>query len=321
MRRGEITGEMFNLSKEDVGMPIRSAIAPKKEERKNVSNMDDIINVDQMEQETPSGDFNYFDPSLTSYSHEINARKPNRIAKQDLRSLNDRMLDFRVQNISSYNTEYLNNISFSVFNSIAKDSYTNFCVFPISIMSSFIGHDPNIQKILSVVNTKEIFHEVKNHPSGQAILSRSAIMMNVDQKDAEKSLLYYDDNDVDVVEFPMKDHNFDLGFMTSKTESEINLTNKNFISYVSNLRTRKANVYCPAFAVSNKLHLNKTLSSLGYLPNGHLKYFQTVCLELCNNLLVKANKNYNSVDLSENFIFYIRHVPNNIVLFIGRYNF
>lgn len=44
MKRGEITGHLYGTTNADVGMPMRSLVSPKKDQRKNISVMDDITN-------------------------------------------------------------------------------------------------------------------------------------------------------------------------------------------------------------------------------------------------------------------------------------
>lgn len=328
MRRGEITGQIFDVSKTDVGMPFRSMITAKRGERKNRSTMDDIINVDVVEQSTTrEPNFEYFDPSMTSYSKETceDSNPINVISNYKnpmmMRPIKDRFTDGDIQNIAAYNTDYINTLSLGIYNDIAKNTYVNFCVFPIGILATLIANDPNIKKVLSIINTTEIFHQIRSDSSQNQIVSRTSVITDISSQSVTNTFLCYEDNDNNIIEFPLQNKNFAIGFLCNKHGENMILTNKIFSVYVSNLKHTKMNIYCPSFSISNKLKLNKTLSSLGYTPNNNFSYVQTLLLKLNNNIFVKTAHNQQPVDLSELFMFYIRYIPNNIILYLGRHGF
>lgn len=360
MRRGEITGHFFDMTKEDVGMPFRSMTESKRAERKNRSVMDELVN-DNMEQEVMN--FEYFDPSTTPYAHDA-GYQPTRYAEKDPRlaldvectqtmrrpyvpmsftdTANSRIdfdsemrnpkikprmsnrnltaneFDRNLQNISSYNSEYINNIALNIFQEIAKQTYINFCTFPLGILSTFIENDQNIKKIMSVVNTKEIFHEIRIHGAQNAIISRSSVILNLNSSVIARTFSHYEDNENHMVEIPMNNANFALGFICNKNGRDILLTQKLFTGYTMNLKKSNRNVYCPAFKITNRLNMTNILASMGYVRN-NANYMQTIYLESPNNIFIKKSSVGDPIDMSDNFIFYIRYVPNNIILFLGRH--
>lgn len=355
MRRGEITGHFFDITKEDVGMPFRSVTVSKKSERKNISVMDDILDADtQQESTTP---FEYYDPSSTSFARDataqisvnrdtidprleldrerikynptrggINGRRINEI-DMDTNMRNpklrqrqtDRFSDGSLQNISSYNTDYINNISFNIYNEIARKTCVNFCTFPIGIMATFVENDQNIKKIMTIINTNEMFHQLKIHHVERMISSRASIILNIQPSKITSVFSHYEDNENHIVEIPMNDPSFAVGFLCNKNGNDICFTQKLFSEYVMNLKRSNVNVYCPAFKITNKLGLNRILSTMGYINNNDVTYTQTIYFESQNNIYIKKTSIREPIDLSDNFIFYIRYVPNNIVLFIGRH--
>jgi hypothetical protein len=332
MRRGEITGQILNVTKADIGMPMRSMTnMAKKEERKQRTNMDDVINVDTNNPQQIDHNFKYFDPSTTQFSNEtgsdnilgdISSPPTHQQLNQHLSSLIvDRFSDGDIQNIAQFNTEYINSMSINIFNSIAKNTYVNFCVFPIGVLATIIANDPNINQVMSFINTSEIFHQIKIVDNQNKINSRSSVIMNMTSKYSTNNFLHYEDNENSIVELSFINSKFSIGFICSKHDNNVLLSNKLFSVYVSNLKHTKTNVYCPSFGVSNNLNLTKILSSSGYLPNNNAKYTQTIFLKLMNNILIKTSNMQSHIDLSDSFLFYIRYVPNNIILYLGRYGF
>jgi hypothetical protein len=65
--------------------------------------------------------------------------------------------------------------------------------------------------------------------------------------------------------------------------------------------------------------MNNTLTEMGYInPNKtNFSYIQNVCIISQNDIYLNDTM-HPIFDLSMNFIFYIRYVPNNVILFIGQ---
>ena len=348
MRRGEITGQFFNTSNEDFGMPFRSTYLTKKNERRNISTMDDIFN----DKQESTKSFDYYDPSMTTYACGTSENSMNKKPIDDPRLLMDiehvqnkthnnmnryvnidtyirtpklrqptnidRFTDGSLQNINTSNTDYINTMSFNIFNEIADKTYVNFCVFPIGIMSSLVENDPNIKKIISLINTNEIFYQLKINNMEKTIISRTSIIPHINTSDVTNTFTHYKDNDNHIIEIPMADMKFAVGFVSNKHGNNVQINQKLFYEYVLNLKHSKTNVYCPSFKITNKLGLNNTLSKLGYINNNNVIYSQTILFNFQNNLYIKKSSVTEQVDLTNNFIFYVRFVPNNILLYIGR---
>jgi hypothetical protein len=331
MHRGEITGQFYDVPKIDIGMPFRSNTLTKKNDRKNISPMDDLLLPENNDK--PCKTFEYYDPSVTEYAKDATIqpqitfdsrlefdrtfRTTNGANGNTTKSVN------HIQNISTYNTEYINNISINIYNKMCEMTPTNFCIFPLGIMSSLIENDPNIKKILSIINTNEIYHQLKILYNERTFLSRASIILAFNTEKINNTFSHYEDNENNLIEIPMNNPNFAIGFLRNKFNNNINLTLKLFMEYVLNLKHSNINVYCPSFQITNKLKLNNVLNSLKYIhPNSHdkISYFQIIHLAFQNSIYIKKSTICKPVDLSENFIFYIRYVPNNIILFIGQYN-
>lgn len=356
MRRGEITGNFFDITKADIGMPFRSVTVSKKNERRNISVMDDVLDPDIQQESSTS--FEYYDPSSTSFARDATAQisvsrdtidprlefdrerinyNQSKKSGMDGRRINDidmdtnmrnpklrqrqtdRFSDGSLQNISSYNTDYINNISFNIYNEIARKTCVNFCTFPIGIMATLVENDQNIKKIMSIINTNEIFHQLRIQHANQIITSRASIILNIQPSKVTSVFSHYEDNENHIVEIPMNNPSFAVGFLCNKNGNEICFTQKLFSEYVMNLKRSSVNVYCPSFKITNKLGLNHILSSMGYINNNDIAYAQTIYFESQNNIYIRKTSIRDPVDLSDNFIFYIRYIPNNIVLFIGRH--
>jgi hypothetical protein len=121
---------------------------------------------------------------------------------------------------------------------------------------------------------------------------------------------------------------FNIGFIQDKHNNNVILSSRILSVYVANLKHTKINIYKPSFTVSNNLNLTQILTSLGYLQNDSIhhknntsKYTQIIHFNLVNNIFVKTSNVQQILDLSERFLFYIRYIPNNIILYIGRYGF
>lgn len=335
MRRGEITGTFFDVTKEDMGMPIRSITVLKRNERKNISPMDNIVSVEDRNMDGTTTheqfSFDYFDPSTTHYSgdttvetkgkQKMNFDDPRLDFDVNHRSMpstrNERSID-TIQNISSLNIDFINTLSCKIFDNIANNTCVNFCVFPIGIMATLIENDQNIKKILSIINTSEIFHQIKTDPKNRTIFSRMSMIISLQTSKLINSFGYYDDNENHVVDFPLNDPNFAIGFISNKKGNTPNISHKIFTGYTMNLKHAKVNIYCPAFKISNRLNLNNTLKEMEYISNNSTNYLQTVYLESKNNIYIKSTTMQETFDLSENFIFYVRYIPNNVILFLGR---
>lgn len=303
MKRGEITGHFFNTARSEVGMPLRPQSTTRREERKAITKFDD--DMEQADSSLASFDpFNIPNEHLIERKHKTNPTQ-------------DRFVPSGLKNISYYDTDYINTLSFNIYNELIKNTISNFCIFPVGILSSFIK-DPTIDQILSTITTQEIFFQTQLQH--KIVNSRSAVSINVPQKLIINKFTYYEDNENQIVEYPLNDEKFAIGFICNKNDNEIELTDKLYTGYMSNLKRTKINIYCPPFVIKNKINLNETLLSLDYIASDNIRYLQTIYLNSHQNIFIKTTTSQNQIDVSNNFVFYIRYVPNNVILFIGRCN-
>jgi len=315
MNRGELTGQLFGLTKLDVGMPFRSEHVSKRNERKNYSSLDDDVNINQLrDNPEPENDvkFHYFDPSMSSIGQsEFQPLTTGREAK--FNEIDER----GIQNINSVNSDYINAIAFNIYNGFSKLTSNDFCVFPIGIMRSLIEKDASINKILAQINNTEMFHQIRGGQN--SIISRTSSIISIDTSYIKNKINYYEDNDNMVIEFPMNNTNFAFGIICDRDKGSINLNSKLFSSYMMNIKKTHVNVYIPQFKISNKLNATGILKSLGYIREGQTQYIQSLHFELPNNIYIKNTLGRPLINLENNFIYYIRYVPNNVILFIGRH--
>lgn len=346
MNRGELTGEIFGTSKVALGMPVRSQFISKRQERKNLSVLDDTIDINMTRGsqtlDTPAS-FHYFDPAMQSHSisefdtgtqsltqqRDIDQMPPPQAswavrsptltstpASTDSMQFNE-LQEGQLQNIHSINADYINNMAFDIYNEFCKSTNHDFCVFPIGIMRNLIERDLSINKIMSIVNNTEMFHQTR--VSGNKIISRATAQLSLDAQTIKNKLSYYEDNDNMVVEFPMNNPSFAFGIICDRDKGLINLSSRLFSSYMMNLRKQNINVFVPAFKMPNTLNATGILRNLGHVRSDRIHYLQTLYFEFQNAVYIKNSMGRPVINLSEHIIYYIRYVPNNVLLFIGRH--
>jgi hypothetical protein len=181
MNRGEITGQFLRIDKSEIGLPMRSTSMTKKEERKNVSVFDNMTKQNDKAYDDNERTFDYFDPYTTSYATDATIQPLHtRIDKHQIRSMikpmNESMND-SVQNISSYNSEYLNKFTLNVFYNARQTFQQSFCILPIGIMSLLAGNDLNIKKIIRQLNNSEMFYQ--NKVLGNNLISRTSVITKI----------------------------------------------------------------------------------------------------------------------------------------------
>jgi hypothetical protein len=331
MNRGELTGEMFGTQKVAIGMPVRSQFTSKRQERKNLSVLDDTIDINltrgSQTSDTPAS-FHYFDPAMTSQSisefdngpqsltqhRDIDQMPPPAIANSI--QFNE-LQEGQLQNIHSINADYINTMAFDIYNEFCKSTNHDFCVFPIGIMRNLIERDMSINKIMSIINNSEMFHQTR--VNGNKIVSRATAQLSLDTQTVKNKLGYYEDNDNMVVEFPMNNSSFAFGIICDRDKGLINLSSKLFSSYMMNLRKQNINVFVPAFKMPNTLNATRVLKNLGHIRSDRVHYLQTLFFEFQNAVYIKNSMGRPIINLSEHIIYYIRYVPNNVLLFIGRH--
>lgn len=309
MSLGELTGEFFNMTEIDRGMPFRSTYVMRDDKRKNYSVIDnELNNVTDIEEV----DFQYFDPTLTNFGTS------NIVGHGVARSRHMNMNDSGRNQMTFMNTDYMNNIFFNIFTNIQEKTKLDFCIFPIGILKTLVANDPTIDSILQMSNTKEIFHQIKTQKNN--IISRASAIISTPYEYVKNKLTYYENNDNCCIEFPMSNDKFSFGIICNKNKDDIILTKKVYNEYILNLHRANINVFCPAFKAGNKLNLNKIVNELGFVnrKNSAYNYYQNVLFELNTDIYLKTSAHNPIIDLTENIIYYVRFVPSNILLFIGK---
>jgi hypothetical protein len=320
MKRGEITGQLLHIDKSDIGLPMRSMTTMKKNERKHISILDDRELSEKMQYDDKNCSFEYYDPSITSYAKDATSQPLNVTHKMDDRMETeiprysiDRTFDRDIQNIGLNNIDYINSFTFMMFNSIRNVMRKDFCVLPVGILSLLAGNDSNIKQILSQLNNSNMYYQ--NKIVGNNYLSRVSIKIQM----SRSSYMIYENANYVLVEFPIENTNFHIGFIIANNEEFSFPSQKMFMESILNLKKNKANIYCPAFKIINKLNVNNILRKIKYIQSDNIIYSQNIYFETQNNIYIKQSQMFSSLDLSENFIFYIRFVPNNIILHIGQH--
>lgn len=336
MNRGELTGELFGITKLDVGMPMRSQYTTKKLERSNPSILDDTIDINfarNSEQSAEPVSFRYYDPYASQGGSQFQPVNQSQYSQRQIQPRirvehNDRLRDdekmrhnesceCQIQNIDNVNSEYINSIAFDIYNEFCKATNHDFCVFPIGIMRNLIERDMSLNKILTQLNNSEIFHQSKS--SVNSLISRVSSVVALDSQQIKNKIMYYEDHDNMVVELPMQNPNLAFGIICNQNKENINLNSKLFSSYMMNLRKTNINIFIPAFEMPNNLDVTSILQNLGHLRQGHIKYVQTLYFKFQNAVYIKNTIGRPLIDLSDKIVYYVRHVPNNVVLFTGRH--
>lgn len=333
MKRGEITGHLYDVHKSDIGMPMRSEAILKRNDRKNISHIDNMIDITNPEYQNrnQTQTFDYFDPYMSSYASEAIQQPRQDVSKQLLsdrlhidaslhkkNNMDSDMPDIRrsneIHNISFGDTEYLNEITINMFNFYSNNTINSFCIFPIGVMATLINNDVNINKILSELNKCPIYYTARYYPDKRMICSRT----NATFEHISDDFLCYQNNDIILIEFQTGIENFSIGFIKHKNDDHIELSSKTFYEYISNLKRVGINIYRPSFVISNTLNITKMLKYLQYIKNSDKSYSQIDIFGVKNDTFIRKTNSVSNVDLSENFLFYIRYKPNNIILHIGR---
>lgn len=317
MHCGEITGQLYGATPTEIGMPIRSSVNTKREERKNRTIFDNNINDDA----TPLKNFGYFDPMQTQFGENMTEQQPfdNTISVKNtpLTQFRDnRFNDGSIMNISTTTIETINNFSSYIFDEISKKTCISFCVFPLGILGMIVENDPNIKKLLAMTKTNEIFHDIKLYPN--SINSRATVIPIFDKKNITNKFGVYEDINTYAIELPLSDDKFAMGFIWDKHDNEISFTYKLLQGYIANMKHQNTNLICGPFHITNKLKLNSSLRNLGYKINRNVQYLQTIVVNDKKNAYVKASNVNPPIIVPDHCIFYVRNVPNNIIIFIGR---
>lgn len=309
MNRGEITGEFFRMSDIDKGMPVRSNYVLRDDKRKNISILDKELNTltdtDEME-------LQYFDPSVSDYAKSNISGK----ARNNPQMSMDRMRN----TMHVLNTDYLNNIIFDMFTNIQGKTMNDFCIFPLSIIKTLIANDETIDNILYDIKSNEIFHQIKQQ--NNQLISRASICISIPLNTMKNKIDFYEDNDNYCIEVPMNKDGFKFGIISNKNNEELTISKKLFSEYILNMKQAACNIYCHAFKMGNKLNLNSMLKEFGYIntKNMYYHYIQNIYFELQTDIYMKTSSHKPLIELSNNIIYYVRYVPSNIVLFIGKKN-
>lgn len=319
MRRGEITGQILHIDKSDIGLPMRSMTSLKRNEMKHISILDDReLSNGKMNSDMDENSIGYFDPSITSYAQDATAQPLNirhelgdRLETELPRQLIDRTFDRDIQNIGVNNIEYINSFTFNMFNSFYSMTQKSFCILPIGVLSLLAGNDSNIKQIITQLNNSCMYYQ--NKIGGNDYLSRTSIRIPM----TRNSYMIYENTTYTLIEFPIEQTNFHIGYIIANNEDFTFPSQKMFLESILNLKKNKANIYCPSLKIVNKLNVNNMLKKMKYIQNNHISYSQTIYFETLNNIYIKQSPIVGSLDLSENFIFYIRFVPNNVILHIG----
>lgn len=312
MKRGEITGQFFENPQHNVGMPFRSTFVPKKNERKNFSQLEEDVEIKEGTTTTTDFKLNYYDPTQNNYCN-------NQLLALQNNTITNEYIERNIQNISTYSAEHINDLSLDIFGEIMKKNVANFCFMPIGVLKLMIANDSSINKLAKLLNSKESFHEIRTSESNY--LSRASIILDLPHQHNNYPTKYHEDIDTYWIEFPTRDTQFAFGVICGKEEKEIHLTSKTFSSSILNLNKTTTNIFLPAFKQTNKIRLNSFIGKYIETNNdifNEINYIQTNYFELQNNIYIKTSTLRPMIDASREFIYYLRYIPNNVILMLGR---
>lgn len=274
------------------GMPVRpEIITTKNDKRVNVSVIDNLVDTHTKR--------------MYDENEQTNGLSGDSTIGMSL------ITDSPLKNISMVTTEHLNAMSISIYNKILENTIGKFVLCTPCIISMFIDGDNTLTSILRELSNKFMYHDKKI--SDYAMNTRSSAKIDTNTKD----FMVYEDNNLKMIEciFNTK---FALGFFINKSNNEFHLNEKIFYGYVSNLVKSHTNIKCIPFVISNKINMSSSLRSLGYISNNY-RYIHTNYFELCKTQFISDVMTKNTTVIKNNYTFYVRHIPNNVILYIGNH--
>lgn len=152
--------------------------------------------------------------------------------------------------------------------------------------------------------------------------------INIDMMYQNTSLPYFENSELQMVELPYI-RDYAMGFVLFKKGIK-NITTSNLIDLNKNLNITKIKLYIPRFKQKNKYTLNNPLKKLGLNNGSNPKYFNIIheAIVIVNEEGTEASAATAIVarellereiifNANKPFIYYIRHLKTNIILFYG----
>ena len=173
------------------------------------------------------------------------------------------------------------------------------------------------------------------------IKKRKILMMHM----SDKKFRYFEDNINKIIELDYADNDFSMGFIISKNNSELLLDNEQYKYYISQLHlTYVKNLQIPKMTHQQKLKIdnifrrsnmkelftNANLSDI--TPSNNILHISDVIHKIViiineqgsHSTKTSGQKNpsgrYVNFIADHPFIFYVRYIPMDVILFIGQYN-
>lgn len=306
---GEITGHMFDIDGDTTqGMPLRSAVNIRRKEPSNISSVDLMVDalVDSGEQPTM---INYYDPSSSHFNTNFidNLQQTTQSSEQQI------------------GDEFVNNVNtfgFNLFNTFCQQIQQNFVLCTLGVLNLVIHQDDTLKYMIEFMQKNGIF--IENKLIQQIINNRVSLNANLSLEYYGRKYMYFEDNNCRLVEIPMNNSEFVIGFMTDKHQQIPSISKRRLDFCISHLRLSTVTITGKSFQYANKLNLNQFLIKSGYLKSKKINHIQTIVVQIHINFTdaseFKMSQNLinNEFSLNGNFVYYVRSTKFGIILFFGQ---
>ena len=187
-----------------------------------------------------------------------------------------------------------------------------------------------------------------NEENTSKMIFRGRNEMKVDMMYQNSKFKYFETNDLQMIEMPYSDYNYTMGIVLPKNDDIINLNLGQLQYNISCLKNEKVKLYLPKFEHRMKIELVPILRELGvnelFTENAKLGIVENAFVsKIIHEAVVIVDENgteaaaFTAALLTENcarpnskdeiifkadhpFIYYIRHLPSNIILFYGQFD-
>lgn len=210
--------------------------------------------------------------------------------------------------------------------------------------------DDDVMLILNIIYFKSLWkHEFdktmtrKDYFNGET--NKMVDFMNITEK-----FDYYEDNIFQTVELPYKTNLFTMGFILPTQKNFVMPTMEQIYSYIGNLSTHEVKVTIPKFEQTTRVGMNNVLQKMGLvsmfaencqdfgkISNDGIHVSNVIhmavikvdeagteataatTIAMCVNKCSKDTKKIYYFNANHPFLYYIRHVPSNMIIFLGKY--
>ncbi|ARF10065.1 serpin [Indivirus ILV1] len=218
------------------------------------------------------------------------------------------------------------------------------------IKDTISNRDIDLSTIMILINTiyfkanwMNEFNPNKTHKSTFRGLDKKINMMT-----QTNNFNYHENNDLQIIEIPYKQNDYTMGIILPKGDEIPIISNNKFISLIDNLKTERIELYLPKFTHRKNIQLVPILQNLGitdlFNSNANLNISDKAYVSkiIHESVVIVDEKGTEAAAVTvvimksmavmplyikpiifradHEFIYYIRHIPTNTLLFYGNFN-